>query len=181
VLPEQQDTELSDAEIVRRVNEELVATWGNLVNRVMTLIAQDFEESVPEPGTIGDEDQAILDMASGLLDRVGDEIEAVELRAGLRTAMEAASSVNAYLNATEPWRLAKSDRERAATVLYTAVQAISAIRVALAPYLPFSADTLGATLGLGPVERWEAVEVPPGTSTGEPSPLFVKLTDDVLA
>ncbi len=95
--------------------------------------------------------------------------------------MDAAGEVNAYLNATEPWNLVKTDPERTATVLWVAIQAISAIRVALAPYLPWSTRQLGEMLGIGAeVESWDLIEVAAGSRLGEVSPLFDKLDEDVL-
>src|SRR5690606_1232466 len=109
VLPEQNDTDLSDEEIIRRVNDELVAAWGNLVNRVLSIASRNFEGVVPEPGNLTDEDLAIVDLATEVIASVGAHIEKVELRAGLRAAIDAASEVNAYLNSTEPWKVVKED------------------------------------------------------------------------
>jgi methionyl-tRNA synthetase len=181
ILPEQNDSDLSDDEIIRRVNEELVATWGNLVNRVLSMSANNFDGVVPEPSDLTKVDQAILDLGPGTLDAVADRIEKVELRAGLRTALDAAAEVNAYLNATEPWRVLKEDPVRGGTILWTAIQAISAIRVALAPYLPFSSETIGVLLGLDPrVNEWAAPAVAGGTTLGEVKPVFTKLDSDVF-
>ncbi|MFP3880695.1 MAG: methionine--tRNA ligase [Actinomycetota bacterium] len=181
VLPEQDDTDFSDDELIRRVNEELVSTWGNLVNRVLSMSSRNFDGKVPEPGALTDQDQQILELGSETLDEVAAHIEKVELRAGLRRAMEAASEVNAYLNATEPWKLLKDDPERSGTILWAAVQAIAAIRVALYPYLPHSAITIGEMLGTGPdIDSWSAPEVLAGTELGEVAPLFIKLDEDVL-
>ena len=95
--------------------------------------------------------------------------------------MEAAAEVNAYLNATEPWRILKEDPARSGTILWVAIQAIAAIRVALYPYLPHSAITIGEMLGTGPdIDSWSAPEVLAGTELGEIAPLFIKLDDDVL-
>ncbi len=181
VLPEQNDTDLFDDEIVRRVNDELVATWGNLVNRVLNLIGRNFEGRVPMPAQTTPDDEAVLAQVDTALAAEAARIESVELRAGLRAAMEAAAAVNVYLNATEPWRLAKSDPGRAATVLWVAVQAVAGVRVAFAPYLPFSTGALGDMLGLGPVEAWTRPVVEPGSVLGEVRPLFTKLDTDVLA
>ena len=178
VLPEQNDTDFSDAELTRRVNEELVATWGNLVNRVLSMSDRNFDGTVPEPGELTAEDRAIVDLGGKTLDEVGRRIEATELKAGLRTAMDAAGEVNAYLNATEPWKAVKEDKQRGGTILWTAIQAISAIRVALYPYLPFSAAEIGEMLGLGPdIGSWEAPQVEGGTQLGEIRPVFTKLED----
>ncbi len=181
VLPEQNDTDLSDELIVSRINEELVATWGNLVNRVLSMSSRNFNGLVPEPGTLSDSDQALLDQVDEGLAAVSDHIEKVELRGGLRTAMDVATEVNAYLNAEEPWQVIKTDQERAATVLWTAIQAISGIRVALAPYLPNSTADIGEMLGLDQgISDWSRPVVSGGQALGEIKPLFVKLENDAL-
>ena len=181
VLPEQNDTDFSDEELIRRVNEELVATWGNLVNRVLSMSDGNFEGQVPNPGELTEEDREIVELGARTLDEVGRRIEAVELKAGLRTGMEAAAQVNAYLNATEPWHVVKNDTMRGGTILWAAIQAIAAIRVALYPYLPFSAGRIGEMLGTGPqIDAWVTPTVPGGTALGPVEPLFTKLEPEVL-
>jgi len=181
VLPEQNDTDLSDDDIIRRINEELVATWGNLVNRVLSLSDRNFDGKVPEPGPLTPTDEALIASIDKTLETAGGHIEAVELRAGLRAAMDAASEVNAYLNSEEPWHVIKEDQGRAATILWTAIQAISGIRVALTPYLPWTSARLGEMLGIGAdVSGWERPEVAGGTGLGEVETLFTKLDADAL-
>jgi methionyl-tRNA synthetase len=181
VLPEQNDTDLSDDELIRRVNEELVATWGNLVNRVLSITERNYGGQVPSPGPLTATDEALIASVDTALESTAGHIEAVELRAGLRTAMDAASEVNAYLNSEEPWHVLKQDPERAGTILWTAIQAISGIRVALAPYLPWTTGPLGEMLGIErDVTSWERVPVPGGAHLGWVTPLFAKLEPDVL-
>ena len=172
-LPEQSDTDLSIDEIGRRINEELVATWGNLVNRVLSMVHSTCGGVVPEVGSRTADDLAVLATVDGALDVVTDLIERVELRAALRTGMDAAATVNAYLNATEPWKLARSDPERAQAVLSTALAAVAGVRVALSPYLPFSTTALDDELG--PVDAWQRREPVPGSPIGKPAPLFAKV------
>ena len=172
-LPEQSDTDLSIDEIGRRINEELVATWGNLVNRVLSMVHSTCGGVVPEVGSRTADDLAVLATVDGALDVVTDLIERVELRAALRTGMDAAATVNAYLNATEPWKLARSDPERAQAVLGTALAAVAGVRVALSPYLPFS--TVALDDELGPVDAWQRREPVPGSPIGKPAPLFAKV------
>ena len=172
-LPEQSDTDLSIDEIGRRINEELVATWGNLVNRVLSMVHSTCGGVVPEVGSRTADDLAVLATVDGALDVVTDLIERVELRAALRTGMDAAATVNAYLNATEPWKLARSDPERAQAVLGTALAAVAGVRVALSPYLPFSTTALDDELG--PVDAWQRREPVPGSPIGKPAPLFAKV------
>ncbi|HEU4895627.1 MAG TPA: methionine--tRNA ligase, partial [Acidimicrobiia bacterium] len=142
---------------------------------------RNFDGKVPEHGELSDEDRAILELGPKTLETVGGHIERVELRAGLRAGMEAAAEVNAYLNATEPWKALKEDPERGATILWVAIQAIAAIRVALYPYLPHSAAAIGEMLGTGPrIDGWTAPEVIGGTELGTVAPVFLKLDEDVL-
>jgi methionyl-tRNA synthetase len=181
VLPEQNDTDLSDDDMIRRINEELVATWGNLVNRVLSLSDRNFEGEVPEPGRLTATDAALVASIDEMLETAAGHIEAVELRAGLRAAMDAASEVNAYLNSEEPWHVVKEDPERAGTILWTAIQAISGIRVALTPYLPWTSGRLGEMLGIGTeVTGWERPDVAGGTELGMVTTLFTKLDADAL-
>ena len=172
-FPEQADTEVSEEEIARRINEELVATWGNLVNRVLSMVHKTCDAQVPEPGEFTDEDQALLASIDSLLVEAADQFDRVELRAALRTAMNAGQEVNQYLNALEPWKLAKTEPERAKTVLFVALSAINGARVAFSPYLPFSAAALDELLGAP--TGWHRDELVPGTAIPKPTPLFQKV------
>ena len=177
-LPEHADTEVSIEEIARRINDELVATWGNLVNRVLSLAQSALGGVIPEAGDRHSSDTALLSATDDALREEAECIERVELRAGLRSAMEAASRVNAYLNSNEPWKLASVDPDRAAAVLVTALEAMAGVRTGLAPYLPFSTAALDDLFG--PVERWERPAVPPGTRLPKPEPLFAKVDLDAI-
>ena len=177
-LPETSDTDLTEAELVRRNNDELVATWGNLVNRVLAMTHKNFDGVVPAPGPYDARDQALLDYVAALLDAVGAQIEAVHLKAGLQAAMTLAQEANGYLSDTEPWKTAKTDKERTGTSLYVALCAINALKVALYPYLPFSSQKVHEYLGLdGAIEEsgWEARLPAPGTALRQPEPLFKKI------
>ena len=177
-LPEQSDTDISIEEIVRRINEELVATWGNLVNRVLSMVNKTCEGQAPPSGEKKDEDNKVLAEVDAMLLKASQQLEKVEIRAALRSAMDGAAAVNAYLNATEPWRVAKEDHDRATTILSTALEAINGVRVALAPYLPFSTAKLEEILG--PISSWQRSPVIAGTPIPKPTPLFAKIeaTDD---
>lgn len=176
-LPEQSDTDISVGEIGRRINEELVATWGNLVNRVLSMVHKNLGE-VPASHDRMPEDDELLATVDRLLAETGGAIERVELRKGLRHALEAAQATNTYLNDTEPWRLQKTDPERAAVVLGTALDAINGARVAFSPYLPFTSERLDEVFG--PRTGWERPVLAPGTPIVKPIPLFTKLDLDTL-
>ncbi|TAK67699.1 MAG: methionine--tRNA ligase [Dehalococcoidia bacterium] len=177
-LPENSDTDLTEAEIVRRNNDELVATWGNLVNRVLAMTHKNFAGVVPAPGELGARDRELLKNSAEMLKRAHGQLEAVHLKAALQTAMALAQEANAYLNETAPWKTAKTDVERTGTSLYVALCVINALKVALYPFLPFSSQKVHEYLGLtGEVSgaEWAAEPVEPGTRLGQPEPLFKKI------
>ncbi|MEZ5167095.1 MAG: methionine--tRNA ligase [Acidimicrobiales bacterium] len=169
-FPEQSDTDLSMEEIARRINEELVATWGNLVNRVVSMVNKNHGAQ-PASDSRTEADLRLLAAVDETLATCGSQIERVELRSALRTAMDGAQAVNAYLNATEPWKLAKSDPDRAAVVLATALDAVNGVRVAFAPFLPFSSAVLDDLLG--PTDGWRRARA--RGHADRPVPLFAKV------
>ena len=177
-FPEQSDTELTVEEICRRINEELVATWGNLVNRVLSMIYSSCDAQIPSDEQRTEEDLALLSAIDQIIDRAGKEIDRVELRAALQSGMSGAADINAYLNSLEPWKLSKTDPERAATVLGTALSAIGGVRVCLSPYLPFSTELLDEVFG--PVDAWQRKEPQHGKKLEKPKPLFKKVDIDLL-
>jgi methionyl-tRNA synthetase len=177
-LPESNDSDLTDDEIARRVNEELVATWGNLVNRVVSMAGRYFDGVVPEPGPLSDADEAALAGRLKTLDDVSDLLYAVKLRAGIARGMAGAQEANAYLNDLAPWTSAKTDMERTGTTLWVALQTIAALAVALSPYLPATSGEVLAALGSPVMKRapeWSAPEVAAGSILGELAPLFAKV------
>src|SRR5699024_2993723 len=146
--PENQDTDFTWDEFVRRVNNELANGWGNLVNRTVSMAHKNFGE-VPQPGELADADRELLDLASKTFDDAGAALGASRFRAGITAAMHVVVEANAYIAAQEPWKLAKdeSQRERLATVLWTALQVVSDCNTLLTPYLPASAQKVHETLG----------------------------------
>jgi methionyl-tRNA synthetase len=174
-FPENSDTELYDDELVRRVNEELVATWGNLVNRVFSMVWRYFDGVVPEPGDRDDIDGALLGSIAAALEEVGTSIEAVRLRAGLQRAMAGAQEVNAYLSERAPWKTAVDDPRRTATTLWVALNAIGGLAVALHPYLPFTSTRVLAALGAGDEIVWRLPVVAAGRVIGDLAPLYSKM------
>ena len=106
-FPEQADTEISDQEITRRINEELVANWGNLVNRVLSMTYKNSDQMIPAPEELTERDTELLQFVDYSLESAASQFDQVELRAALRTAMEAAQAANKYLNATEPRKILK--------------------------------------------------------------------------
>lgn len=172
-FPEQADTEISNDEITRRINEELVANWGNLVNRVLAMTYKNAEQAIPSPGELTEDDNKLLQLVDSALETAASQFDQVELRAALRTAMEAAKETNKYLNATEPWKVIKEDHLRGLSILFVALSAINGIRVMFAPFLPFSTQELN--LILGETKGWVRQDLNPGTPLAKPKPLFRKV------
>ena len=181
ILPEYADTDLAEDELVRRINDELVAAWGNLVNRVLAMTRKNFDGFVPTPAELEERDQALLATIDRVLVEEQGLLEQVELRQALKRALHGAQETNAYLNALEPWKTAKTDRDRTATTLWTALQAINGLKLAFAPFVPTASATLDTWVG-GDGELngrgWQREEVPAGTQLGQPSPLFRKIDLD---
>jgi methionyl-tRNA synthetase len=182
-MPETSDTDFSWGDFVRRNNDELVATWGNLVNRVLTFTYRNFDRAVPAPAGPTAADSALLAKAEAALAATGENIGLCRLRAGLESAMVVAREANRYVEENAPWALVKEDRERCATVLHTALGVIATLKTALYPYLPFTCQQLHGFLGNeGPVAAagWRSVIPQPGQPLAEPKPLFKKLDPSIV-
>jgi methionyl-tRNA synthetase len=182
--PERRDTDFSWDEFQRRNNDELVATYGNAVHRLLAFTQSRFGGVVPAPGSLSEADEAMLTQMRETFPAVAAEIEAVHLRDGLRLVMGLAGALNRYLDEAAPWKSLKTEPERAATSLWTALQVIGALRVLTAPYLPFSAQQLHEYLGEdGSVHElpWAPRELPAGRALLPPHPLFRKLDDEEMA
>ncbi|HEX6664609.1 MAG TPA: methionine--tRNA ligase [Gaiellaceae bacterium] len=206
--PETQDSDFSWSEFLRRNNDELLANWGNLVNRTLTNAYRNFQE-VPEPGELSDGDrQTLADIDAGF-DSVGKLIDEARFKAALAEAMRLSSVGNQYVDREAPWAAIKADRPRAATILYVALRLVDSLKVIFTPFLPFSSQKLHHLLGYdgwlaGPLEfreieeadgekhtiltgdysgwvgRWLPSELPPGQKLREPEPLFRKLDPGIV-
>jgi methionyl-tRNA synthetase len=204
--PESQDTDFTWAEFVRRNNDELVATWGNLVNRALTVAHRNFG-IVPEPNGLEPADLRLLQAVEAGVGQVGGLIEQARFKAALRVAMDLAGQVNQYASEQAPWATLAHDRERTGTVLYILLRCIDNLKTLLTPFLPFSCQVLHELLGYesviaGPPElrevreddgsahvvltgdydgwegAWQPSELPPGQRLAEPRTLFRKLDPD---
>lgn len=178
VLPETSDTELTEDEMVRRINDELVATWGNLVNRTVSMTHRYFDGVVPVAGAATAADTELLERVAEAMEETRSEILAVRLRGGLSAAMRGAQAINQYLSDQAPWKTAATDLERTGTVLNVTLRGIAAVAVMLAPYLPVTSGTVLDTLGVevtGRAPRWAFPDVAAGTTLGPAVPLFAKV------
>ncbi|MGH7758987.1 MAG: methionine--tRNA ligase, partial [Candidatus Dormibacteria bacterium] len=200
--PETQDTEFTWSEFIRRNNDELVATWGNLVNRTLSIAQRHFGE-VPPAGELSAADRKVAEIVAQGFDSVGGYLEQARFKAGLAEAMGLAARVNQYLAENEPWKLVNQDRGRAASVLHVALGCVNDLKVLLLPFLPFSSQQLHRLLGFSgeiapmpvlapvgegqdahsvllgdystPEARWAPGRLPVGQRLGQPVALFRKL------
>ncbi|MFL1381849.1 MULTISPECIES: methionine--tRNA ligase [unclassified Nocardiopsis] len=144
--PETQDTDFTWAEFVRRNNDELVAAWGNLVNRSISMAAKNLGE-IPAAGELTDEDRRVLEASRAAFGTVGARLERSQFKAGLQEAMRTVAEANKYISEQAPWALKKTDPERMATVLHVALQLVQDANTLLTPFLPESANKVYAMLG----------------------------------
>jgi methionyl-tRNA synthetase len=207
-MPESKDADWDWEDFLNRNNNELVATWGNLANRVLSFAYKHWEGHVPTPGELRPADQEILEVVEAGFQTIGQHIGAVRLRAGLIEAMRLASEVNKYLDQCAPWFEIKSDKSAAGTTIYTALRVIDSLKILLAPFLPFSSEQLHTYLGydqplfgeqfveniqdnLGEHQvlrynptaasgKWESSQLSPGQALRQPSPLFRKLDPSIV-
>jgi methionyl-tRNA synthetase len=206
--PESQDTDFTWAEFLRRNNDELVAGWGNLVNRTVSMAAKNVG-AVPTPGELTGADRALLESTRGAFGPVGELLSRNRQKAAATEAMRVVGEANKYLSDQAPWKL-KEDPARRDTVLHTALQAVSDCNALLTPFLPHSAqkvhELLGGTGVWSPEPRveevtdlddgspypiitgdydegqavWASRPLPPGTPLSPPTPVFRKLDESIV-
>jgi len=182
-MPETADTDFSWREFVRRNNDELVATYGNLVNRVLTLVYRQFDGCVPQAGELDSHSQTLIAQAEDTLKTMDGLLAQCHFKQAIMSAMTIAQETNRYLDEKSPWKMVKESREAAATSLYVAICVISYLKTMLYPFLPFSSQKLHEYLGFdGHVQDdgWKPNPPSPGQKLLEPKPLFVKLDEKIV-
>ncbi|MBO0775956.1 MAG: class I tRNA ligase family protein, partial [Actinobacteria bacterium] len=205
--PENQDTDFTWSEFVRRNNDELVATWGNLVNRSVSFAARNVG-AIPEPGELTGTDRQILERSGQAFGMIGGELSRSHFKAAITEAMRTVAEANKYMSDQAPWKLRESDPERMRTIMHVVLQLVSDAKTLLTPFLPRSAGKVHQMLGgegpwsgtpridevnedggasypvitgdYGSPARWEPVPVQPGTPLSPPAPLFAKLDNSVV-
>ena len=185
-MPETSDSDFSWWDFVRRNNDELVATYGNLVHRVLTFTYRSFEGRIPQPEELDEAAQAFLARANELFQDVGDNLHLCHFRSALSNAMAIAQEANRFLDTKAPWKTMKENPKDTATTLWVVLSVINCLKTALYPFLPFSSEKLHEMLGFsdalsGSGWSWEPSldALPPGQSMSRPDPLFAKLEEEV--
>ncbi|MDY6911993.1 MAG: methionine--tRNA ligase [Chloroflexota bacterium] len=183
-MPETGDTDFSWREFVRRNNDELVATYGNLVNRVLNFTYRNFDGLIPPVGDLDADDNAILNSARGTLNIVSEPLSNCHFKLAIKAAFALAQEANRYLDTKAPWKAIKQNRADAANTLGVVLGVIACLETVLYPFLPFSSEKLHRLLGSpGRVEDigWDFSFPLTGQVLPKPEPLFTKLDEEVVA
>ncbi len=183
--PETKDNDFTWRDYQARNNNELVAIYGNFVNRALVLTHKYFDGKVPPLGHLTEIDEEMLREVAAIPAELDDQLEHFHFREALKTAMQLARIGNKYLADTEPWKVIKSDPDRVATILHLALQLVGNLSIAFAPFTPFSTRRLLAMLQVGEegfaFSRFGATDLlPEGHQLGTPELLFEKIEDDVI-
>ncbi|MBD5205045.1 MAG: methionine--tRNA ligase [Bacteroidales bacterium] len=178
--PETKDNNFTWKDFQARNNSELVAILGNFVNRAIVLTHKYFDGIVPAAGELTETETTLIEEVKKLKEELTEAIDTFHFREALRLAMDMARAGNKYLQDTEPWKVAKTDMARTATILNTAIQMCANLSIAFEPFLPFMSAKLVKMLG-GDKISWDMLGcfdlVPAGAKIGEPELLFEKIED----
>ena len=181
--PETKDNDFTWKDFQARNNNELVAILGNFVNRSMVLTHKYFDGEIPALGELTDYDRQTLDEFKNVKDTLGEDIEHFRFRDALREAMNLARIGNKYLADTEPWKLAKTDMGRVATILNVAMQITANLAIAFEPFLPFSAAKLRKMLNMCDADwnKLGSIDIlAVGSHVAKPELLFEKIEDAAI-
>ena len=181
-MPETKDNDFTWADFQQRNNSELVAGFGNFVNRVMVLTHKYYDGVVQEPGTLTDADREALATMTQYGRRIAKNLEDFKFREAIGEAMSVARLGNKYLQEQEPWKVYKQDPARAGAVLYVATQITAVLSIVFEPFLPTTAAKLRSMLAMDTLPEWEATNnetiVAAGTQLGKAELLFAKIEDN---
>ena len=181
--PETKDNNFTWKDFQDRNNNELVAVYGNFVNRALQLTKKYFNGIVPECGELQDVDRAAIEEFKDVKQKVEALLDTFKFRDAQKEAMNLARIGNKYITDCEPWHVAKTDMERVKTILYISLQLVANLEIAFEPFLPFSSAKLREMLGVAETE-WDQLGstelLKPGHQLGTPALLFEKIEDDAI-
>lgn len=182
--PETRDNDFTWADFQQHNNSELVAILGNFVNRAMVLTHKYFDGKVPARGELQDIDREAIAELGKIKEALSGYIETFHFREALKEAMNIARLGNKYLQDSEPWKVAKTDMDRVAVILNTALQICANIAIAFEPFTPFMSERLAKMLGMGDMS-WDKLGsddiLAAGTQLEKPELLFEKIDDEAIA
>lgn len=178
-IPTFQDGDFSERSLIEKNNSELIANLGNLVNRTLVFIKNNFEGKIPESKEMTDKDREFIESQMAVVAKIEEQLDKLEIREGLNLVVgRYAKNANRYFQDSKPWELVKTDKERAGTVLAILANQVKDIGILIEPHLPNTSDSIFKQLNLDVSERiWEGIgnPLPEGHQIGSPKPLFRKL------
>lgn len=181
--PETKDSDFTWKDFQARNNSELLAIYGNFVNRTLVLTQKYFGGVVPQPGAFNEADKELLESMKMFAERIGQSIENYRFREALAELMNLSRAGNKYLTENEPWKLFKTDPERVKTILYVSLQVVARLMLLGEPFLPFSSAKLSDMIRLK-LNTWQDAQrddlLPAGHQLGEPGYLFEKIEDAAI-
>lgn len=180
--PETKDNDFTWKDFQMRNNSELVAIYGNFINRTLVLTQKYFDNRVPERGELTEYDREVIAEIPAIVGRVERNLDGFHFREALKEAMNLARLGNKYLADTEPWKLIKTDKERVKTILNICLQISADLSTLMEPFMPFSSEKLRGFMRLLPV-AWDAMGadvVPTGHELGDAGLLFDKIEDSQI-
>jgi len=206
--PETSDMDFTWQSFYDRNNNELVGTWGNLANRMLSFCFKNYDQRVPMPGDLDENDKSIMSLIEGSFEAIGTQIDQCHFRSALSNVMALAREVNRYLDTAAPWKEIKTNPEHAATACYVTLKVVDSLKVLFLPFLPFTCQALHEMLGydddlfgkqlvqefaeeqrahLGLTyttdtsqDRWRPSNLQPGQRLRQPLPLFRKLEAEIV-
>jgi methionyl-tRNA synthetase len=181
--PETKDTDFTWDAFIGRINADLNDTYGNFIHRTLTFIQNKFNGEIPAAIKLDADDEMVLTTIREKVEAIAQDLEACKEQSAANGLISLSRVGNQYLNEKEPWKLLKTDPEKAATIFYVCAQIVKALAVASAPFIPGTAEQLWQTLGLhGTMGRakWDEAVSPlePGHKINKPTPLFHKIDAD---
>ena len=182
IMPETSDSEFTWSGYVSANNNELVATLGNLVHRILTISHRNFD-SINAPDTLNENDNAILDHCNQTLDKVFKSLENRKFRQGLQQAMNLAQIGNRYIDQEKPWSTVKTDKQKASNSLWIGINIISTLRTVFYPFLPNTSDSIHNMLNFKNdtlSDGWKRKELPEKIIINPPKTLFKKLDENII-
>lgn len=179
--PESRDTDFKWKDFQTKINNELIATLGNYVHRVLSFAYNNFDASIPQIETINQVAEDTLKQVYEKAATVKNHLENTQFQAGLRSLLSIAQIGNQYLNQEQPWKF----KETASTTIYTSLQIVHILSILISPYLPFTSEKIREYLNNEKPENeifWTDIEtrIIPGTRIGKSEPLFRKITDEEI-
>ena len=180
--PESKDTDFTWSDFQARNNNELVAIFGNFINRVVVLTGKYWDGVVPLQNELDAYDKEVLEKLTSFPNKIGEAIEKFKFREALAELMNLARLGNKYLADTEPWKLKKTDEKKAETIMHIAIQIAASLAILSAPFMPFSSDKLKEMLGLKNINWNDAGThfIAAGHQINKPAHLFEKIEDDKI-